>query len=573
MKKIIFPLALLGASFAANAQVKVGDNPTTINSNAVFEVESATKGVLLPRVALTSTASPAPLSAFSAGMTVYNTATAGTGVTAVNPGLYYSDGLRWIPVSTSLAQDESLGSIAIFPFAAVPDTYLICNGQAVSRTTYASLFAKIGTTYGVGNGTTTFNLPDLRGEFIRGWDNGRGVDAARVLGSAQADATSLPNAAFTGTTSNYTHNHGIGNGANAANSPGAGAFGLARASANGEATTAAANTGMDAVGSGQQMDLTGFPRVIPNDVHNHTLNINGGGDAETRPRNVAMVYAIKAVESIIVPGGGGGTGGGTTYNGSTSVTLNGTTFERAALTGDVTAAANSNATTIAANAVTSAKIADGAVATADLANNAVTSAKIADATIVTADLADNAVTSAKIVNGTIATADIANNAITVAKLPAGATNSTYLRGDGTWRDLPYGNTVKAQFTIAAGATSANILTSMGLPQDDYKIIITAGGGCGARIYHEFAAVLVTLNGYSNIRFTSGITGSTLPVVTQQDGRTLTLAPVANTVQGCTGEGADQGLTYRIAYVPATNALQITNLSGVTRTYNVTLVSP
>ncbi|MBK7634767.1 MAG: hypothetical protein IPJ13_11100 [Saprospiraceae bacterium] len=51
----------------------------------------------------------------------------------------------------------------------------------------------------------------------------------------------------------------------------------------------------------------------------------------------------------------------TTYTGSTSITLNGTSFERAALTGDVTAAANSNATTIANDAVTSAKIADGTV--------------------------------------------------------------------------------------------------------------------------------------------------------------------------------------------------------------------
>jgi phage-related tail fiber protein len=58
----------------------------------------------------------------------------------------------------------------------------------VSRTTYSRLFSAIGTTFGNGNGSTTFNLPDFRGEFIRAWDAGRGVDAGRTLGSGQGDA-------------------------------------------------------------------------------------------------------------------------------------------------------------------------------------------------------------------------------------------------------------------------------------------------------------------------------------------------------------------------------------------------
>ncbi len=66
--------------------------------------------------------------------------------------------------------------------------FLECDGAAVSRTTYADLFAAIGTTFGIGNGTTTFNLPDIRGEFIRGWDHGVGVDVGRVFGSKQLDA-------------------------------------------------------------------------------------------------------------------------------------------------------------------------------------------------------------------------------------------------------------------------------------------------------------------------------------------------------------------------------------------------
>lgn len=54
------------------------------------------------------------------------------------------------------------------PLGAIPESYLLCNGAAVSRTNYADLFAAIGTTYGVGNNSTTFNLPDLRGRFLEG---------------------------------------------------------------------------------------------------------------------------------------------------------------------------------------------------------------------------------------------------------------------------------------------------------------------------------------------------------------------------------------------------------------------
>lgn len=77
------------------------------------------------------------------------------------------------------------GVVEFFAGTAVPSGYLKCDGAAVSRSTYADLFAAIGTRYGVGDGATTFNLPDARGEFIRGWDDGRGVDGGRSLGSWQ----------------------------------------------------------------------------------------------------------------------------------------------------------------------------------------------------------------------------------------------------------------------------------------------------------------------------------------------------------------------------------------------------
>lgn len=90
-------------SISSHAQVKVGDNPTTINANSALELESTNKGLLLPRVALTSTTAFAPLAAHVAGMTVYNTATAGTTPTDVTPGYYYNDGTKWVKLADAAA--------------------------------------------------------------------------------------------------------------------------------------------------------------------------------------------------------------------------------------------------------------------------------------------------------------------------------------------------------------------------------------------------------------------------------------------------------------------------------------
>lgn len=78
------------------------------------------------------------------------------------------------------------GTISEFGGPAAPSGWLECNGAAISRVDYAALWLAIGGYWGSGNGTTTFNIPDLRGVFTRGWDNGRGVDAGRGLGSNQA---------------------------------------------------------------------------------------------------------------------------------------------------------------------------------------------------------------------------------------------------------------------------------------------------------------------------------------------------------------------------------------------------
>lgn len=149
------------------------------------------------------------------------------------------------------------GAVVAFAAGTDPAGWITCNGGEQSRTTYAALFAVIGTTYGNGNGTTTFNLPDLRGEFIRGADLGRGVDTGRVLGSNQGtqDArvtdfrTAIDPAGEQGTGASFISNDGEW-------SP----WRITGRSGDG------------------------------NDIH---IGFRTNGFTDTRPRNVAMRYCIK----------------------------------------------------------------------------------------------------------------------------------------------------------------------------------------------------------------------------------------------------------------------------------------
>ena len=151
-------------------------------------------------------------------------------------------------------------AIFYFPTITVPTGYLECNGSAVSRTTFATLFVILGTNYGVGDGSTTFNLPDLRGEFIRCADNGRGVDPARVLGSAQTDDFK---------SHNHTYAPQTWGGASAV---------PVGASGNASVT--------DGEFDGSTI-VSGYDRgVVP-------LVLNNTGITETRPRNIALMACIK----------------------------------------------------------------------------------------------------------------------------------------------------------------------------------------------------------------------------------------------------------------------------------------
>jgi phage-related tail fiber protein len=116
----------------------------------------------------------------------------GDGVTAFTSLKRFAS-IEDIDNSVVLTKAALTGMVGMFLTNTAPAGWLKANGAAVSRTVYADLFARIGTIGGAGDGVTTFNVPDLRGEFLRGWDDGRGVDAGRVFGSAQADEFKLHN--------------------------------------------------------------------------------------------------------------------------------------------------------------------------------------------------------------------------------------------------------------------------------------------------------------------------------------------------------------------------------------------
>lgn len=100
---LIFTYIWINITPSICAQIKVGDNPKTISSNALFELESKNKGFLLPRLDLQSTTKPDPLTSFEIGMMVFNTSLTND----VSPGLYFSDGTKWIKVNTTILQNAS----------------------------------------------------------------------------------------------------------------------------------------------------------------------------------------------------------------------------------------------------------------------------------------------------------------------------------------------------------------------------------------------------------------------------------------------------------------------------------
>lgn len=181
------------------------------------------------------------------------------------------------------------GSLLMFAGATAPDGYLVCDGSAVSRTDYAVLFAAIGVVYGVGNGTTTFNLPDLRGRGPLGVGAGVGL-TARALGSTGGaetvtlDTTMIPGHTHTGTTtSNGSHAHT----SNATG--GQGNYGLALANGS--------NTVIDTDESGGELNVWTVPGALTinaNGDHTHTFTSDSTGGGQSHA-NMAPFLSVNFI--------------------------------------------------------------------------------------------------------------------------------------------------------------------------------------------------------------------------------------------------------------------------------------
>jgi len=165
-----------------------------------------------------------------------------------------------------IANGVPAGSVFTFASTTVPSGYLECNGAAVSRSTYATLFAAISTTFGVGDGSATFNLPDLRGQFVRGWANnatGTGDDG-RSFASSQSDQ-------------NKTHGHTA-----SVTDPGH------RHVTKGHGTQDDGGSNLTGSTSG------GTSSTSMNDANTGiSVSVASDGGAEVRVKNIALMYVIK----------------------------------------------------------------------------------------------------------------------------------------------------------------------------------------------------------------------------------------------------------------------------------------
>ncbi|HWK03249.1 MAG TPA: hypothetical protein VNS58_06440 [Puia sp.] len=156
----ILVAAILCQSARTFAQVKIGNNPTTINADAVLETESTNKGFLLPRIALTATNAASPLSANVAGMAVYNTATTGSAPYNVSPGIYYNNGSGWVKLDSVAS---GLTSITLTNPSAMTNSgnYWDYKFQTVAGDTYSEYSTSTGKFTASRSGTyvlTCYNL-------------------------------------------------------------------------------------------------------------------------------------------------------------------------------------------------------------------------------------------------------------------------------------------------------------------------------------------------------------------------------------------------------------------------------
>jgi microcystin-dependent protein len=221
--------------------------------------------------------------------------TADSGGSISIPGSMTVNGTLTIDNGENVKTLMPAGAVQFFARNSAPTGWIKANGATVSRTTYAALFAAIGTTFGAGDGSTTFVLPDLRGEFPRAWDDGRGIDTSRSFGSSQAQSyqshshgVSDPGHAHS--VYDPGHSHGVNDPGHSHSLTAARQTGSVQSGSgdtecqNQTFSTNASGTGISINGSGTNIGINGS-------ITNITVQANGS--TETRPRNIALLACIK----------------------------------------------------------------------------------------------------------------------------------------------------------------------------------------------------------------------------------------------------------------------------------------
>lgn len=197
------------------------------------------------------------------------------------------------PIAAPPAREEHLfpaGTIAAFGMQALPRGWLVCDGRAVSRETYKNLLDAIGLTWGIGDGATTFNIPDLRGMFLRGFDAGRGIDRNRAFADRQEGAFKVHR--VEGDTGNAEYSGGRSRrDVDEDGLPPNALFWVIDGAVPVRAHKRYRRADFDDIDTNDRAELIAELRRLVQ--HEHTFVSQFVGGAETRPRNMSVVYGIK----------------------------------------------------------------------------------------------------------------------------------------------------------------------------------------------------------------------------------------------------------------------------------------
>jgi microcystin-dependent protein len=237
----------------------------TTSPAVALDVGSKTTALALPK----GTSAQRPGSAQS-GWVRFNT---------TNGSVEVHDGSSWNSLGGSPA-----GLVAAFPMATCPAGWLEANGAAVSRTTYNTLFAALSTMYGPGDGATTFNIPDYRGQFLRGWNHAAGNDPDAAARTNRGDGTAGDNVGTKQSYANASHTH--------------------TATDNGTNITIKDTAG----GSGGAYGTVSRPDNGGSGSADRPFTIGATGGNETRPKNINVIYCISTATTASATIASNGTG-------------------------------------------------------------------------------------------------------------------------------------------------------------------------------------------------------------------------------------------------------------------------